>query len=164
MKCIYIIGPESSGSVLVAKIVAHNLGIADYGTWNGFGIIKDTKNKVIHRSLPYGKESIYPDIDSLYEKNRVFQQLFILTTRDNKISKISKMERFKKTKQTVNKENNKAKSIFLHIMDTYKFFLFSYETFMFLGKPYLNQLNKWVGTDKFFCPELIDGNEKRIKW
>jgi len=36
-KCVFIICPESTGSMLVAKICSHVFGIHSYGQWNGVG-------------------------------------------------------------------------------------------------------------------------------
>jgi hypothetical protein len=34
-KCVFVIGPESTGSKLIAKVCSHALGIDKFGVWNG---------------------------------------------------------------------------------------------------------------------------------
>ena len=62
-KCVFTIGPESSGSMLIAKIVTEVLGIESYGNWNAVGWIDKGNHKVCHRSLPFGIPQKYPDIE-----------------------------------------------------------------------------------------------------
>ena len=63
-KCIFVIGPESSGSMLIARILAHTLGIIKFGKWSGYGKVEDNTHKIIHRSLPYHlNPPEYPDIE-----------------------------------------------------------------------------------------------------
>jgi len=69
-KCVYVIGPESSGSMLVAKILAHTLEVAKYGTWNGGGTVKHKERKIHHVSLRTGPSSYFRDIATLIEEDK----------------------------------------------------------------------------------------------
>ena len=63
----------------------------------------------------------------------------------------------------VEQESMKAKEIMIHIMQSgQKYFIWSYETFMYLGQAYLDQLYKFLAIDSDFCPDLEDANRNRI--
>jgi len=50
-----VLGPGSTGSVLIAKTIAHVLGVKEWGTWDGRQWAKSedqTENNVFHLSLP----------------------------------------------------------------------------------------------------------------
>ncbi len=48
-KCVFTIGPESSGSKLVARLIAEVLDIESYDEWNGVGWADKDKHKICHR-------------------------------------------------------------------------------------------------------------------
>ena len=50
--CVFVVGTESSGSKLIARILAHALGIRPYGTWNasGWATSPESPHRICHRS------------------------------------------------------------------------------------------------------------------
>ena len=58
------------------------------------------------------------------------------------------------------KRNQKARKIMIEIMQKEPFFIWSYESFMFLGEPYLKILYQWLGIKSNYMPEINDGNKK----
>ena len=163
-KCIIVIGPESTGSKLIAKIIAHVLDIKPFGDWNGTGWCDGGHHKVYHRSLPYDLPPKFPDIPALIGENRNnFDISFILTTRDITISEISRNLRWGKGLGQVRKESARAREIMTEVMNSgLPGFIWSYETFIFLGKHYLDRLYSFVGLSSDFIPELADGNRSKI--
>ena len=106
-KCIFVVGPESSGSMLITRVIAHVLGIENYGDWGGGGWRDKGNHKICHRSLPFGKPPKYPDIEEwIAETERDYQLYFVLTTRDITLSETSKRERFSKSSEQVQKESS----------------------------------------------------------
>ena len=109
-RCVFVVGPEGSGSMLAAKIVAHVLGVRSYGHWDppvgwshsdlSDGQVSDVaQNNVVaaridtvcHRSLPYGRTGdMYPDLDRWRWSNRDALTQFVITTRDVSIVDRSK--------------------------------------------------------------------------
>ncbi len=166
-KCIFVFGPESTGSMLVARICAHVLEIQSFNTWDGVGWCENSEvgHKVLHRSLPYGlNPPQYPDISQLQDENRHLEHYFILTTRDISLAGLSKRQRFKKSKGQVENEMEMARKIMAEIMtNESNVMIWSYETFMYLKSTYLNQLYKFLNVAADFMPDLIDANKKRIK-
>lgn len=163
-KCVFVIGPESSGSKLIAKVCAHVLGIYEFGQWNGTGSCESGEHKVYHRSLPYGDPPKYPDIQEWIEENKSRYELyFILTTRDISISELSRHDRWSRPAELSRQQSLKAKEIMVGVMKSgFNFFIWSYETFIFLDKNYLDLLYRYLGVESDFLPELIDGNRKKI--
>ena len=43
------------------------------------------------------------------------------------------------------------------------YFIWSYESFMFLGSDYLQNLYQFLGVESDFMPELRDANEGKVK-
>ncbi len=166
-KCIIVIGPESSGSKLAAKVCAHALGLHAFGTWNAVGWTDGCKSghRVCHRSLPYGTGAQFPDLGSMIAEHRDRYDIrFILTTRDRTLSELSRRARFGKSAHQVSHESDRATTIVKSILRSeWPSFLWSYETFMMLGKDYLDLLYRFLGTDSDFVPELRDGNAERLR-
>lgn len=133
-KCVFVVGPESSGSMLIAKIISHALNIDQYGEWNGAGWSDKGMHKVCHRSLPYLIPPQYPDIDKWIHKNQHdYDIFFVITTRDITISEVSRIKRFSKTLEQVQKESKRASEIICELINSgQKYYIWSYETFMFL--------------------------------
>lgn len=44
----------------------------------------------------------------------------------------------------------------------HEYYIWSYETFMFLGKDYLKLLYKFIDIESEFMPDISDGNRERI--
>lgn len=164
-KCVFVIGPESSGSKLIAKVSSQALGIAQFGQWNGSAWSKSETHKVCHRSLPYEKKVKFPDIDAWINKYQQDHDIyFILTTRDITISQASRYQRWKKPQHQSSKESETAKNMMISVMNkNLPYFIWSYETFMFLGEPYLQTLYEFLDIQSDFCPELMDANAGKVK-
>ena len=164
-KCVFTVGPESTGSMLVARILAHVLEIEPYGQWNGVGWNDRGKHRICHRSLPFDIPPRYPNIDQWISSNEGDYDLyFVLTTREIALSESSRMSRFKKPNDQVECESIRAREIMADIMQRdVNLFIWSYETFMFLGIDYLRMLYRFIGVESDFIPALVDGNKKKIK-
>ncbi|MEO9850087.1 MAG: hypothetical protein ABJE80_12775 [Reichenbachiella sp.] len=163
-KCVFVIGPESSGSMLIAKICSHVLGIQAYGSWDGAGWSDEGHHKVCHRSLPYSNPPVFPDIDAWISTNKDEYNIhFVLTTRDLMISEISRFDRFAKPLRQSKLESEKAKEIMKGVMNKdQKYLIWSYETFLFLGLDYLQLLYQFLDVKSDFIPDLVDGNRSKI--
>ncbi|MFZ4520872.1 MAG: hypothetical protein ACOYNC_04165 [Bacteroidales bacterium] len=163
-KCVFVIGPESSGSKLIARICSHALGIKQFEDWNGTGWSDNGNHKVLHRSLPYDNPPKFPDIDEWISANEKEYELYlILTTRDITVSEFSRLKRWGKSSSQSIEETEKARIIMTSVMKReIAFFIWSYETFLFLGKDYLDCLYKFLGINSDFIPELIDGNRGKF--
>ncbi len=163
-KCIFILGPESSGSRLISKIIAHALEIQNFDSWNGSGWMYSKTHKICHESLPAGDESKFPDIDGWISENRENYELnFVLTTRDITISECSRIDRFAKPLHQVQKESAIARKIIRDILhNEFKTMFWSYETFMYMGNTYLELLYNFLEIDSDFFPVLVDGNKARL--
>ena len=165
-KVVFVVGQESSGSRLVAKACAAAHGIAAFDDWNAIGWVHGDSVSVCHRSLPFGTPPRFPDIARWRRKYGTDHEIhFVLTTRDVTLSDISKMEVFGKSSRMVQEEREKARCIYEEIMggdDPY--FLFSYETLMFLKELYWRDLYRFLGVppDSGFFPDLHDANARRI--
>lgn len=164
-KCVFATGPESSGSRLVAKICSHVLNIQKYGDWNGVGWSNSDHHKVCHRSIPFGIPPRFPNLEKwISENEKDYEIYFILTTRDTTISEFSRIERFPKTLAEVRKDSKIAKELMKQAINSgHKYFIWSYETFMFLREEYLKSLYSFLEVESDFIPLLRDGNEKRIR-
>lgn len=140
---ILIIGPESSGSAFIGKTIAHACGIE----WDGYGEIEGFE----HISLPTKRGAIFPKVD--FNRNHI-----IVTTRDTNISAKSKVQRFNRRNPAA--ENKRAAKILGEIIDRDNVFIWSYETMIFLGRPYFKLLYKFLGIESDYVPEIIDQNIK----
>ena len=163
-KCVCIIGPESSGSKLIARICSHVLGISQFNEWNGTGWSNNGLHKVIHRSLPYDIPPKFPDVDEWISANTgKFEIYFILTTRDISISEISRFQRWGKPLHQSREETSVAREIMISVLHkNVNCFIWSYESFMFLGKEYLKSLYSFLGVESEFMPIIIDGNKSKV--
>jgi len=164
-KCVFVVGPESTGSKLISRILADALGVVQYSQWDGTGCVDNGKDKLCHRSLPYGIPPRYPDIADWINKHRDdYELFFVITTRDITLSETSRIKRFPKNLGQVRRETKHAKMIISELLKSNnKCYIFSYETFMFLQIDYLRKLYEFLGIDSTFIPELIDGNVRRIR-
>lgn len=151
-QCIFITGPESSGSTLVARIVSQALGNP---SWSGRGFnccdngqcdadngyIKPcitTEPLICHRSLPF--KHFWPPIE---DWKTIYKGKYIICTRDKTISRNSQLGRFDwKSDDLLQQEEQQVSNIIEDLIsdaDT-PFFIWSYETYILLGKPYLFML------------------------
>ena len=174
--CIFVIGPESSGSTLIARIISTALNSDD--TWNGRGFnccnsatcdhgndfvfpCSDVEHLVCHRSLPFMLEPKWPPIK---EWQKTYDARFIICTRDTTISQLSVASRFKRKAETIVDHQNKATEIIAGLLKSEdKCFIWSYETFMCLRENYLQELFKFLNIDSDYFPETLqDANVKYI--
>lgn len=163
-KCVFVIGPESTGSMLAAKICSHVLGIDSYGQWNGVAWSDRGHHKVCHRSLPYGTPPQYPDIQQWVAENQDSHELyFVLTTRDITISELSRFERWSRSFEESRKESEIACRILVDVISAgHRNMVWSYESFMFLGNSYLRSLYDFLDVASDFSPELVDANAAKV--
>lgn len=178
-KCVLVTGPECSGSKLIAKTIAHAMGIINFNTWSGIGwsnsrnklgniehsdardALRNNIDVVCHRSIPYAQGE-YLDIDDFVKVIEGFDRYFVLTTRDQSVVNISKHRKTKKNKKRLSIEKNRSRKTLIKIINEQRFYIWSYETFMYVGKPYLKNLYNFLGVDSNFCPNTVDGNSKYI--
>ena len=163
-KCVFVIGPEGTGSKLIARIISQALDISGFNEWRGNGWCDNGQHKVCHRSLPYQNPPRYPDIEGWILENKTgYEIFFVLTTRDITLSEISRINRFGKTAMQVHSESETAKTIIKNLINSEsQYYIWSYETFMFLGIDYLKLLYGFLGIKSNFCPPLVDGNKKKL--
>jgi hypothetical protein len=164
-KCVFVIGPESSGSMLIAKICAHVLGILPYGEWNGVGWCERSDgHRVCHRSLPFGDPPQYPDIERwIADYSSGYDVYFVLTTRDLSISELSRFERWARPFAHSRHESLIAREIMVRVLSGPQArMLWSYETFMFLGDAYLKELYEFLRIESVFSPRLLDANAAKV--
>jgi len=176
-KCIFIIGPESSGSTLIAKIISTALNGTD--DWNGRGFnccnsascdrengfmspCGEVKHLVCHRSLPFFLEPEWPPIEDWKAK---YDASFIICTRDATIAERSVAERFKRNAKTISEQQNRANQIISELLKSEsKSFIWSYETFMYLQEDYLQLLFDFLKLESDYeLKSLRDANFKYIK-
>jgi hypothetical protein len=141
------------------------LKVAEFGSWNGVGRCSSDTNRVIHRSIPYGLPPKYPDPEAWLTEHRPdFECSFILTTRDLTLSEISRSTRFPKPIAQLRLESRRARELMSRILTSgERSFVFSYESLLFLQKPYLDLLYDFIGVCSDFIPDLQDANQRRIK-
>lgn len=164
---VFVVGPESSGSKLTARIAAHVLGVTTFDEWDGSGWCGHEMrpgNRVCHRSLPFMLPPKWPDFDEWIENHGATHQVrFIVTTRDRSISERSRIRRFHKGPEQVTNETNTAVHMIQDLLaretSTH---VHSYETMVLLGAPYLNLLYDFLGVESDFMPEILDGNRPYI--
>lgn len=163
-KCVFVLGPEGSGSKLAARICADALGIRAFERWDGDGWCDEGFHRVLHRSLPYGDPPRFPDVVQWIRSHEdEFDLCFVITTRDRTLSEYSRLSRFPKSRQQVRAESEDAKATMVEVMRSgEKYLVWSYETFMFLETAYLEELHRFLGVESDFAPRLVDGNETRV--
>ena len=163
-KCVFVMGPEGSGSKLAARLCADALGISPFGEWDGNGWCEGQSCKVLHRSLPYGDPPRFPDIAQWVARNEGDSDLyFVLTTRDQTLSEYSRLSRFPKSLSQLHAESEHAQAAMAEVMRSgQKYFIWSYETFMLLGADYLGDLHLFLAAESGSLPQLVDGNAARI--
>ncbi len=175
-KCIFVIGPESSGSTLLAQIISAALNGDQEWSGRGFNCCnkgkcdadngymfphEEVEHLVCHRSMPFLQEAVWPPIEKWKEH---YDATFVISTRDTTISKLSVVNRFNRSPETVEAHQERArKDITQLLKEDSKTFLFSYETFMYLGDAYIQELYQFLGIKSDYMPEsLRDGNLKYV--
>ena len=164
--CVFVIGTESSGSKLIARILAHALGIEPYGNWNGSGwaISQRSPHRLCHRSQPYGSEGRFSDIRQWNHDNRDFTIRYVICTRDVTISERSRRARWPGRRGTFAEQTERARSLIRDVMRTCDYTIWSYETFMFIGADYLRTLYCSLGIESdFVAIDTVDANPKHVR-
>ena len=161
---VIVTGHESSGSQLVARVCSHVLGLADFSEgkdaiWTGNGTIG-----VSHRSLPRLLPAEFPDVASeLRDRARHGHIKLVICTRDRSLSELSRMKRFHKPPAQVTRESMHAQEMLGELMSEFPdHHCFSYESAAFLGKPYFDDLYRYLGVESEFAPPFRDANSKRL--
>ena len=165
-KFVLVIGRASTGSKLIAKLMAHILGVTEYGTWEGHDcpIENNSENIVIHKSLPNDRD--WPDVNGIISEYPDHEIYIIITTREETLAKQSRTDTYHWTEEQEENDKFLSKNIISSVMNSgNKFFIWSYETFMFLGIDYLISLCKFMGIEEPEIPDydFIDANPKRIR-
>jgi hypothetical protein len=174
--CIFVVGPESSGSTLIARIIHQALGGIK---WSGRGFnccdagrcdegssytlpCSPVGDLVCHRSLPF-KDS-WPPIDKW---NEIYESKYILCTRDENISHSSHLIRFNwKDEQLLAKEKERALSLMKDLMydKDIPTFIWSYETYILLGRAYLDTLADFLNIPRENFEKIEPPQNGNIKY
>jgi hypothetical protein len=89
---------------------------------------------------------------------------FIITTRYNYFSNISNSDRFNRTNQELNDNFNNSKRIICDIIKTENFFIWNYETMLFMPETYFKLLWNFLKIETDYFPlNIKDGNFKYLK-
>jgi len=157
-KTIFVIGPEASGSRLIARHVAHAHGI--HG-WGGHAWACGPFACILHCSLPYTKHRHWLDVETC--RQRYPNRRWILCTRDATCSASSSIQ--SKWTPQERAENRNMASIMMNslLLSDERTYVWSYETFMLLGKPYFMDLCKFLDIETHGIFTLTDGNKKYMK-
>lgn len=167
-KRAYIItGPESSGSQFISRVISYVVGKDKrYKSWSGEGFNGQACDDIIvlHKSQPYSSEGKYLSLKDFEYMFKGYKKYFIITTRDKNIIDLSKKRRFcKKDKKQLEMEFFRSRKLLGEIIEKRPCFIWSYETFLYLGQPYLKKLYEFLEVDSDFFPsDVFNGNKKYI--
>lgn len=165
-----ICGPESSGSVFIAKTISYVTGHCDFfGEYSGYGFNSNIpcENLVLHRSLPFRRrpkkfqDVLVKEISSFSNKYEFVN--YILTTRDKNCSIKSKIRRFGGTIEEAEEDYRKAFQFFEQLVNDDNCFIWSYETMVMMGGPYFQRMYRFFSIESDFYPDIYDGNASYIK-
>jgi hypothetical protein len=164
-KAVLVVGPGSTGSVLIAKTIAAALNIAKWGTWNGTFWVKPMRhpgNNVLHLSVPNRPERVKGTVK--WRKILKHHDIcYIIPTRDLSCCDLSRGRRFNPSRPVRERSFAASKRILRDIIDSkYRHMFWSYETFMCWKEDYLKILWDFIGIESDFIPPLKDGNKKYI--
>lgn len=163
-----ICGPESSGSVFVAKTISYAVGHCEtFGDYSGYGKnnITNCENLVWHQSIPSMRPKKFADdieeqINSYKEKYKNINIIF--TTRDKNISMASKMRRFGDNKSEAENDFRLSKDFFSKLASDPKVFIWNYEAMVLIGDAYFMRMYNHFGIQSSFVPIVKDGNKHYI--
>jgi|LakMenE01Jun11ns_1017448.scaffolds.fasta_scaffold9950032_2 hypothetical protein len=166
--CWIICGPESSGSVLIAKTISHAVGASkQFSDYSGYGYNGEIgiDNLVLHRSIPFlrpkkNHHDLLVEIDALKQQYSVIN--YILTTRDPLISIISKANRFGGSLVEGQEDIELARDFFASICKEPTCFIWSYETMQLLGDVYFKRLYEFFDISSEYVPSIRDANSKYL--
>ena len=161
MKRGYIItGAESTGSVFISKCISKSMGFTD---WNGYRFFEPSADiKFLHRSQPWGNARQYSDYGRFSEIFDGYECKYIVCTRDISFSNLSKQRRFGRKDGELKHNRNTCKSIISDIITSgEKYFIWNYETMVYLGRVYFDLLYDFLKIDNSSrkYPEVINGNK-----
>ena len=167
--CWIVVGPESSGSVLIAKTLSYAVGhCKKFGDYSGYGYNDEigANNLVLHRSLPYKRPKRFQE-DLQSELNVFINQYnkvnYVLTSRDVNCSIQSKMARFKDTFKEAQSDYLDAAPYFSELVLDQNCFIWSYESMNLYKESYFKRLYDFYGINSQFYPDVYDGNERYIR-
>jgi hypothetical protein len=166
--CWVVCGPESSGSVLIAKTISHAVGASkQFSDYSGYGYNGEIgmDNLVLHRSIPFLRPKkthvdLLDEIEQLKQGYNVIN--YILTTREPTVSIISKANRFGGTLAEGREDLEAAHDFFVSISKEPTCFIWSYETMQLLGSGYFERLYSFFEIESDFVPAVRDANSKYI--
>jgi len=166
--CWIVCGPESSGSVLIAKTLSHAIGASEqFSDYSGYGYNGEIgiDNLVLHRSVPFLRpkkthHDVIEEINALKQSYSVIN--YVLTTRDPLISVFSKTNRFGGDIADGMQDIELAREFFASISREPTCFIWSYETMQLLGSAYFERLYDFFDIQSSFVPALRDANRKYL--
>lgn len=160
-KFVLVVGLESSGSKLAAKLIAMRFGPGeDAVEWSGHrhfltihkpdrsAGLEKSGTVVVHRSLPHW--DFFPDVESMLAQALCdgFKEAYmVVATRDRHISFRSKLATHQSDSGVAAREQVAAQVYLRSVLSRGLFptFVFSYESLMLLGPPYVHELYAFVG-------------------
>lgn len=163
---VFVVGPEKSGSKIAARVAAHLCGIAHYNRYDGVDPVTNYRGTVYHTSFPRRIPAEFPDVYSLlpcardeYDDIRI-----IICVRSPGISKISIERDFGRSHNDVQYQYSKAMAICRELYSLYSCLVWSYESFLFLGTAYINDMARYLDVThvplELYSINLVNGNEK----
>ncbi len=173
-RIILVTGPESAGNRLLTATISKATGLehddAAFEGWIEGGRPAKGRGFVALRTMPHGGlagERLF------YDAVKFGRQLqdeghrvdVIIPIRDRTVSILSKArEHTEGDMARAMQEMDTAADQVRHIINSeLRVFLFSYESWMYLGQAYLVQLYKWLGIYSAWSPTLSDGNVKYMR-
>lgn len=166
MKRAYIItGAESTGSVFISKCISTSMGFHD---WDGYHFYEPSSDiKFLHRSQPFLTSQQYSTYDELSKIFSSYECKYIICTRDISFSNLSKRKKYERTNHQLKHNHNTCKSIISDIVKSNeKYFIWNYETMVYLGDVYFDILYDFLEIDNNSrkYPQVINGNKiKNVK-
>ena len=141
---VLVIGPESTGSKLCARICAELLGIVKASEWNGMDEAINKNHKVTHRCIPW--DGMWFDPKDFIEGEGINK--VVITSRYNEFSIRSKQLRYNKIEYAAVEENKDAIIMLSELIYYYDCMFFSYETLLMYGLGYIDQLSFFLEVNK----------------
>ena len=172
-KIFIITGREGTGSTYIARTLYN--AISNKFDWSGSGLMTDSINEklifnnqqiiIFHRSQPCNTCDFYTKLNEFKEIYKDDDIYFIITTRYNIISNLTNYNRFKRNDEQLEDNFQVCKDIIKEIIEKEKYFIWNYETMLFLDEIYFKILYKFLDLDLDYIPKNIkDGNLKYIKF
>ena len=164
-----VVGPEGSGSSLMAKTISYALNHCSYfGQYSGYGFNnkKPCENYILHRSLPNRRPKKFQDTlrSEIREFSDKFEKVnYILTTRDINCSILSKITRFGGNITDAKQDYNKTLPYFEELVDNDNCYIWNYESMILLGRPYFMRMYRFFKIKSDFVPNIYDANSAYIK-